>query len=118
MRAILLHPLAERRHVRRRPHKRPATKAHAPDLPAQPSLTAEPSLAVQHDLTTQPSLTAEPSLAVQHDLTAQPDPAVQRVREAGGPVDQASYTCACGYLFLAAVSTTVTCPHCGSGQAW
>jgi hypothetical protein len=46
------------------------------------------------------------------------DPAVARVREAGGPVDQASYTCDCGYLFRATVSTSVTCPHCGSGQAW
>ncbi len=46
------------------------------------------------------------------------DPAVQRVREAGGPVDRASYTCVCGYLFRASVSTTVTCPHCGTDQAW
>ncbi len=46
------------------------------------------------------------------------DPAVRRAREAGGPVDHASYTCACGYLFYASVSTTVTCPHCGAGQAW
>ena len=46
------------------------------------------------------------------------DPAVRRVREAGGPVDRASYTCECGYLFSAAVSTSVSCPHCGSGQAW
>jgi hypothetical protein len=46
------------------------------------------------------------------------DPAVQRVREAGGPVDQASYTCECGYLFRAAVSTTVICPHCGTDQGW
>jgi rubrerythrin len=46
------------------------------------------------------------------------DPAVQRVRDAGGPVDQASYVCECGYLFSAAVSTTVTCPHCGADQSW
>jgi hypothetical protein len=46
------------------------------------------------------------------------DPAVQRVREAGGPVDQASYVCQCGYFFSAAVSATVVCPHCGSDQAW
>jgi len=46
------------------------------------------------------------------------DPAVARVREAGGPVDHASYSCECGYLFSASVSTTVTCPHCGTGQAW
>jgi hypothetical protein len=53
------------------------------------------------------------------ESAAQPcDPAVQRVREAGGPVDRASYACACGYLFSAAVSTTVACPHCGADQAW
>ena len=42
----------------------------------------------------------------------------ERVREAGGPVDLASYICCCGYLFSAAVSTTVACPHCGADQAW
>ncbi len=46
------------------------------------------------------------------------DPAAQRVREAGGPVDEATYACQCGYLFSAAVSTTVACPHCGTDQAW
>jgi hypothetical protein len=49
---------------------------------------------------------------------AAPDLAVQRAREAGGPVDLAYYTCGCGYLFVAAVSTTVPCPHCGAAQAW
>ncbi len=42
----------------------------------------------------------------------------ERVREAGGPVDLASYVCGCGLLFSAAVSTTVACPHCGTDQAW
>ncbi|HTU78846.1 MAG TPA: hypothetical protein VMF09_08825 [Solirubrobacteraceae bacterium] len=46
------------------------------------------------------------------------DPDVQRVREAGGPLDRASYACACGYLFDASVSTSVVCPHCGADQAW
>ncbi len=46
------------------------------------------------------------------------DTVAQRVREAGGPSDRASYACDCGYVFAAAVSTTVECPHCGSGQAW
>jgi hypothetical protein len=43
---------------------------------------------------------------------------VQRVRSAGGPIDNASYTCACGFVFAASVSTTVRCPHCGADQAW
>jgi hypothetical protein len=49
---------------------------------------------------------------------AHTDAAVQRVREAGGPVDRASYSCHCGCLFQETVSTTVMCPHCGAGQAW
>jgi hypothetical protein len=44
--------------------------------------------------------------------------AEKRARESGGPEDRAFYTCACGYAFDAEVSTSVTCPHCGTGQAW
>jgi hypothetical protein len=46
------------------------------------------------------------------------DPTVQLARAAGGPVDVASYTCRCGLIFLAAVSTSVACPHCGAEQDW
>ena len=46
------------------------------------------------------------------------DPEVKRVRDAGGPIDNAAYSCECGYQFVAPVSTTVHCPHCGLGQAW
>jgi hypothetical protein len=42
----------------------------------------------------------------------------RRLRESGGPNDRATYTCTCGYVFEAAVSTSVACPHCGTGQAW
>jgi hypothetical protein len=42
----------------------------------------------------------------------------RRMRESGGPDDRAVYTCTCGYVFEADVSTSVTCPHCGSAQAW
>jgi hypothetical protein len=46
------------------------------------------------------------------------DPAVQRAREAGGPIDRACYSCQCGYIFVASVSTSVDCPHCKAAQAW
>jgi hypothetical protein len=46
------------------------------------------------------------------------DTTVARVRLAGGPIDNASYTCSCGFVFAASVSTTVRCPHCGADQAW
>jgi hypothetical protein len=59
---------------------------------------------------------AEPAHAA--NPTSPTDPAVQRVRHAGGPTDRASYTCQCGYMFLAPVSTTVACPHCRAPQAW
>lgn len=45
-------------------------------------------------------------------------PAERRARESGGPIDNAQYTCGCGMVFQAAVSTSVACPHCGTGQAW
>ncbi|MBI5105712.1 MAG: zinc ribbon domain-containing protein [Solirubrobacterales bacterium] len=44
--------------------------------------------------------------------------AERRMREAGGPEDTALYRCSCGYAFEADVSTSVACPHCGTGQAW
>ena len=40
------------------------------------------------------------------------------VREAGGPQDRARYACGCGYVFRAAVTTSVACPHCGTDQSW
>ena len=43
---------------------------------------------------------------------------VVRARAAGGPLDNAHYGCDCGYQFSAAVSTTVSCPHCGNLQTW
>jgi rubrerythrin len=42
----------------------------------------------------------------------------RRMRDSGGPDDRAVYTCSCGYLFEAPVTASVTCPHCGSPQAW
>jgi hypothetical protein len=55
-------------------------------------------------------------------LTSVPAPpelkAEKRARESGGPEDRAFYTCSCGYAFDADVSTSVTCPHCGTAQAW
>jgi len=45
-------------------------------------------------------------------------PQERRARESGGPIDNAAYTCGCGLVFEAAVSTSVECPHCGTQQAW
>ena len=42
----------------------------------------------------------------------------RRLRQSGGPDDHATYACTCGYVFDAAVTTSVACPHCGTGQAW
>jgi hypothetical protein len=55
-------------------------------------------------------------------LVAVPQPpelkAEKRARASGGPEDRAFYTCSCGYAFEAHVSTSVSCPHCGTPQAW
>jgi hypothetical protein len=41
-----------------------------------------------------------------------------RAKRSGGPEDRALYSCECGYVFEADVSTSVGCPHCGTKQAW
>jgi hypothetical protein len=105
MRASLLHPLREPRPARlhRRAHRRRADDAIAPAI-GDPAAGA----ARRHDLELHP---CDPELHLR-------DPDAQRVREAGGPIDRASYTCSCGCLFSASVSTSVVCPHCGAYQAW
>jgi hypothetical protein len=95
MKASLLHPLSEPRHRRR--HRRARHSAPTNEPTPQRMAVAQRAAA-----------TASPCC----------DPDVRRVREAGGPVDRASYACGCGYMFSASVSTTVACPHCGSDQAW
>jgi hypothetical protein len=89
---------AERpRRPRRHRHGKRATATRAADLDLAPSASGQ-------DATT--------------DRGSTGTLIVQRVRLAGGPIDNASYTCACGFVFAASVSTTVRCPHCGADQAW
>ena len=42
----------------------------------------------------------------------------ERNQRANVSQDAALYSCACGYVFKAPVTTSVGCPHCGSAQAW
>ncbi len=91
MRPSLPHPLAERHSRRQRP---------------------------KHRIRRPGALTPKPEAAPASSAQEPRDIAVERVRAAGGPLDQASYTCECGYLFAAPVSTTVVCPHCSAEQAW
>lgn len=51
-------------------------------------------------------------------MTTQTTAAQRRRREAGVSQDKAVYTCSCGFVFQALVSTSVDCPHCGDAQAW
>jgi hypothetical protein len=100
MRSSLLHPITERHPRRYRPKRQ--TEHRVGRLPA-----------IAHKSRTDSAITDS---AIS---TPQPrDIAVERVRAAGGPLDQASYICECGYLFAAPVSTTVICPHCSAPQAW
>jgi hypothetical protein len=78
-----------------------------------------------HRLTTRPRLgrrtaSAAGTIALGWQPPGQPQPFAPQARErdAGGPEDRAAYSCSCGHLFEAPVSTTVGCPHCGGTQAW
>jgi hypothetical protein len=125
MRPTLPHPLRERRGPRARQRLRLATRVQRARRRAD---ATGAGVAVAESAVLEPAVIGaavrDPALlngAVAESLIANPalfDPAVARVREAGGPIDRACYTCQCGYLFVAMVSTTVTCPHCGAGQAW
>jgi len=42
----------------------------------------------------------------------------ERNQRANVSQDAALYSCSCGYVFKAAVTTSVGCPHCGTDQAW
>jgi hypothetical protein len=42
----------------------------------------------------------------------------ERNQRANVSQDAATYACECGYVFTAAVTTSVGCPHCGTDQAW
>ena len=46
------------------------------------------------------------------------NPGRERNQRANVSEDAALYSCSCGYVFKAAVTTSVGCPHCGSAQAW
>ena len=105
MRPSLLHPLADKRHPRRRRAGRLAALAQRSASGAHARASVE--------------ATASSTEARMIDgVELANDIAVQRVREAGGPIDEACYPCACGYFFIAPVSTSVSCPHCGAHQAW
>jgi hypothetical protein len=45
-------------------------------------------------------------------------PARERNKRANLTEDAALYSCGCGYVFTAPVTTSVGCPHCGCAQAW
>jgi hypothetical protein len=45
-------------------------------------------------------------------------PGRERNKRANISEDAALYNCSCGYVFKAAVTTSVGCPHCGTPQAW
>jgi hypothetical protein len=106
MRPISIRAAGEQRASRRRARRR-AARATA-EQPTAPLPVEAIALALRAG-------SVSPSAGIESlDL----DFAVERVREAGGPIDRASYSCSCGYVFSAAVTTTVSCPNCGCGQAW
>jgi rubrerythrin len=56
--------------------------------------------------------------AAQRRATAAVSATRERNRRANRSEDAALYSCSCGYVFKAAVTTSVGCPHCGTDQAW
>ena len=104
---VRLHRLAQRT---ARPG--PVRRGHAPDRPARTEEHRLPLPAAEE--TSDPGDNPGPPRAAPAAI----DTPERRARASGGPQDQALYSCSCGYLFDAHVSTSVHCPHCGDTQAW
>jgi hypothetical protein len=115
MRSSLLHPLAERQPRRHRPKRQAEHRVGR--LPAR-ALKREAKLAISAPEGAELAIAAPEEAKLVISARQPLDIVVERVRAAGGPLDEASYVCECGYLFAAPVSTTVVCPHCSAPQAW
>ena len=59
-----------------------------------------------------------PQRSLKRRAQANVSPGRERNKRANVSEDAATYSCSCGYVFKAAVTTSVGCPHCGSAQAW
>jgi hypothetical protein len=59
-----------------------------------------------------------PRTAAPARTAALESPETRAARRGGGPEDTALYSCTCGFVFKATVTTSVGCPHCGTEQAW
>ncbi len=96
MRVRPLAPTERRARSERRPHifGRPAPEVAPPAPEAAPEQQAAAEQPVDEHL------------------------AERRHRASVTPEDTAFYGCSCGFQFQAPVSTSVSCPHCGTGQAW
>jgi hypothetical protein len=99
MRVRPLRPTDRRARSERRPHVfgRPGEVPEEDVAPAGPAAAAEP----------------QPRPAIPEEHVAE-----RRHRESVAPEDHAHYACSCVFQFQASVSTSVCCPHCGTGQAW
>ena len=113
--------LSTQRKMRSRPSLRQATKARprrhlrpshlTPVVPAQERANASTLQSSTQAMTPRAQdLQSSQSVAI----PAYP----RRARAAGGPVDNALYTCGCGCMFEAHVCADVDCPRCGSEQSW
>ena len=61
---------------------------------------------------------SEPGARTRQDAEESTVAIPHRRQELGPQQDQALYSCSCGFVFEASVSTSVGCPHCGGTQAW
>lgn len=80
--------------------------------------TRRRSPVVRRDLQVRPAAPPAPAPAAPAPAATRDLGPERRMREAGGPEDTARFHCGCGFVWHDAVTTSVACPHCGSGQAW
>lgn len=94
------------------PTERRARGERRPHIFGRPAQEAQPAPAAPAPTAPVPAPAAAPEQPADEHL------AERRHRDSVTPEDTALYGCSCGFQFQAPVSTSVSCPHCGTGQAW
>jgi hypothetical protein len=117
MRAVLPHQIGQKRRSRHARSERSA-RAVARETVARAKETVTKETVARETVARETGAAVSSAFACAGTPGPAADADACRVRAAGGPLDRASYTCGCGCVFAAAVTTTVACPHCGDAQAW
>jgi cell division protein FtsN len=118
---MIVRPKRGESSARRRARSRTGREKSRAAVATESTQKSRPTVATEPPSTqkSRPTLATEPAPTQRTGIASERHaPRSSRKRTGGPSEDTAVYSCQCGYVFEASVSTTVGCPHCGHTQAW